>query len=187
MDYDHNNKHISIILGIVVVAIVAIASSISIGAKSNAPKNNTYNTNTQSSQETPKEEVKKETKRTDIDYEKREVLDSNLEYGKTEVRTVGKKGVKAHVYEVTYVDGKEESRKQIDEYVEKEPVAEVVAKGTKILWHCVDVTSYDRNPYNDNRCTSSTGEVRYLSDYQAEALDTSYRAGKSGAYYYNNK
>lgn len=69
----------------------------------------------------------------------------------------------------------------------QEPIAEVTAKGTKILWHCVDATSYDRNPYNDNKCTSSTGEVRYLSDYQAEALDTTYRAGKAGAYYYNNK
>jgi len=53
-------------------------------------------------------------------------------------------------------------------------------------WHCIDVTSYDRNAYNDNKCTKGS-EVRYVSDSQAESLDPSYSSGKSGAYYYNNK
>lgn len=88
---------------------------------------------------------------------------------------------------VSYKDNVEQSRELIKTETTKQPVNEVILVGTKILWHCIDATSYDRNPYNNNKCTSSTGEVRYLSDSQAEALDSSYRAGKSGAWYYNNK
>ena len=60
-------------------------------------------------------------------------------------------------------------------------------KTNPITWHCIDVTSYNQNAYDDNKCTSSAGEVRYVSDSQAIALDPSYSPGKSGAYYYNNK
>ena len=56
-----------------------------------------------------------------------------------------------------------------------------------VTWKCVDATSYDGNAYNDNKCTSSKGEVRYVSDSQAIRLDPYYRPGKTGAYYYNNK
>lgn len=56
-----------------------------------------------------------------------------------------------------------------------------------VTWKCVDATSYDGNAYNDNKCTSSTGQVRYVADSEARKLDPSYRPGKSGAWYYNNK
>ncbi len=56
-----------------------------------------------------------------------------------------------------------------------------------ISWHCVDATSYNKNPYDDNRCTSSAGEVKYVSDSQARALDPSYTPGTSGHPYYNSK
>lgn len=56
-----------------------------------------------------------------------------------------------------------------------------------ITWSCVDATSYNKNPYDDNLCTSSTGEVRYVSDSQARALDPSYTPGTSGHPYYNSK
>lgn len=56
-----------------------------------------------------------------------------------------------------------------------------------ITWHCVDVTSYNKNPYDDNLCTSNTGETRYVSDSQARALDPSYTPGTSGHPYYNSK
>lgn len=57
----------------------------------------------------------------------------------------------------------------------------------RITWKCVDATSYDGNAYNDNKCTSSKGEVKYVSDSFATKLDTKYKPGKSGASYYNNK
>ena len=58
---------------------------------------------------------------------------------------------------------------------------------SKITWTCVDVTSYDGNAYNDNKCTSSTGQVLYVKDSEAKKLDPKYKPGKSGAWYYNNK
>ena len=56
-----------------------------------------------------------------------------------------------------------------------------------ITWSCVDATSYNKDPYDDNLCTSSTNEVRYVSDSQARALDPSYTPGTSGHPYYNSK
>ena len=53
-------------------------------------------------------------------------------------------------------------------------------RGTTVTWHCVDVTSFDGNYHNDNKCTSSTGEVRYLNDRNAVALDPSYKPSKRG-------
>ncbi len=66
-------------------------------------------------------------------------------------------------------------------------VPKVETKPTTVTWHCVDATSYNKNAYDDNRCTSSTGETRYVSDSQARALDPSYVPGTSGHPYYNSK
>jgi len=57
---------------------------------------------------------------------------------------------------------------------------------TEEKWHCVDVTSYNQNAYDDNKCTKGS-EVRYVSDSQAVSLDPSYSPGKAGASYYNNR
>ena len=122
-----------------------------------------------------------------IKYDTKTIKDSDLEYGKTAIKQKGQNGLKVHYYKVTYEDGVEINREKISTKIQREPVDEIIAEGTKIIWRCIDITSYDRNPYNDNLCTSSTGESRYLSDRQAEALDSTYRAGKSGAWYYNNK
>ena len=128
-----------------------------------------------------------ETKKEVLSYNTKTVDDDSIEYGKTMVRTVGQYGEKTYTYEVVYKDDEEISRELIKEEVTKKPVDEVIANGTKITWHCVDVTSYNKNPYDDNKCTSSTGEVRYVSDSQARALDSSYSPGKSGHSYYNSK
>ena len=58
---------------------------------------------------------------------------------------------------------------------------------TAITWKCVDVTSYDGNAYNDNKCTSNKGQVLFVSDSTARGLDRFYRPGKSGAWFYNSK
>ena len=135
----------------------------------------------------PVERIEEEQKTESIGYETEYADDYDLEYGKTSVRAYGQNGVKTYTYRVVYLDDQEQSRELIGEEVTKQPVNQVIANGKKVVWHCVDATSYDRNAYNDNRCTSSTGEVRLLSDSQAESLDPSYHAGKSGAYYYNSK
>ena len=128
-----------------------------------------------------------DTRKETIAYETRTVEDGSIEYGQTVVKTEGINGEKTYTYSVKYKGEKEISRELVKEEVTKQPVAKVVAKGTKIVWHCVDATSYNKNPYDDNRCTSSTGEVRYVSDSQSRALDPSYSPGKAGHYYYNSK
>lgn len=120
-----------------------------------------------------------------IGYNTVEVNDDTLEYGKTEIKNSGSYGEKVSTFKVTYIDNKEISRDLIKEETTKQPENRVIAHGTKVLWHCVDATSYDKNPYNDNKCTSSTGEVRYVPDSVALQLDPSYSPGKAGHPYYN--
>ncbi len=59
--------------------------------------------------------------------------DPTLPAGQVKVVTAGKKGKKQVVYEVTMRDGKEVSRKKIQEVITVEPVAQVQLKGTKAV------------------------------------------------------
>ena len=131
------------------------------------------------------ERTVEETRVESIAYETREVEDSSLEYGKTEVKSAGEEGEKTYTYKVTYKGNEELSRVLVSEEVTKEPVARVIAKGTKILWHCVDVTSYNKNANDDNLCTSSTGERRYVGDCEAKRLEPGYVDSGRGNPYYN--
>ena len=167
---------IFLILGVIFI-IGSTHKSSNTGLKTNS---------TTTSQETTSS-VETETKKEVIKFGTTTVEDPNLEYGKTEIRTAGVNGEITYTYEVTYEEGKETSRRQTDQKVTKQPINQVIAKGTKIVWHCIDVTSYNKNPYDDNKCTSSTGEVRYVSDSEARALDPSYSPGQSGHPYYNSK
>ena len=54
-----------------------------------------------------------------------------LYYDESEVKTAGEAGEKEVTYQVTYVDGVEESREALSEKVTKEPVSEVILQGTK--------------------------------------------------------
>ena len=180
-DYKTKLPAIAVALTLLFVAGFAITSS------SSTRKGYTVANAVQNSGQEQYSGVKQETEYEDIAYETKTVDDANLEYGQTVVRVPGVTGTKKVVYNVTYKNGKVVSRVVLSEEVTVQPTAQVIARGTKIVWHCVDVTSYDRNPYNDNLCISSTGEERYLSDSQAEMLDPFYNSGKSGAWYYNNK
>ncbi len=180
---DKDAKKVIPILIVVAIVVGIIGMAIFTTTK-NTDKPFEYNS---ALHQKPEKEVKTETEIKVIPYETTTVNDGNLEYGKTETRTTGVNGEKTYTYEVTYENGKETSRELIKEEVTKQPVTKVVANGTKIVWHCVDATSYNKNPYDDNRCTSSTGETRYVSDSQSRALDPSYYPGQAGHPYYNSK
>ena len=175
---------IPFLIGMIIIAVFVIGN-VAVAA--------TYNNRTVDI-EKPTEQEKAVTERTvtetrkeTIPFETKTVNDDTVEYGKTIVKTEGINGEKTYTYNVTYMGEKEISRELVKEEITKQPVAKVIANGTKIIWRCVDVTSYNKNPYDDNKCTSSTGEVRYVSDSQSRALDPSYSPGKSGHYYYNSK
>lgn len=122
-----------------------------------------------------------------IPYKTTYVEDDTLDYGKTAVRVRGVAGTSESVYRVTKTSGgKETKREFVSSKVTREPVTEVVARGTKPAWHCWDTTSFDQNPYNDNYCKYSDGSGKYAPDSEARRLDPSYSPGKSGAAYYNN-
>ncbi len=56
---------------------------------------------------------------------------SSLYTGETKVKQEGKNGSKEVTYEVTYVDGEEESRKEISSKTVEEPVTRIIQQGTK--------------------------------------------------------
>ena len=66
-----------------------------------------------------------------IEYETVRENDSSMAKGQENVSTKGENGEKEVTYQVTYVDGVEESREATGEKVTKEPVNEVVKVGTK--------------------------------------------------------
>lgn len=126
------------------------------------------------------------TQTVEIPYNTTYVEDGNIELGKTVVRTHGHPGKRTLTYKVKSRGGSEISRELVSDRVTVEPTNEVIAKGTKVMWHCKDTTSFDRNPYNDNYCWDSNGDGKYVPDSEAAAIDPTYRPGKSGAAYYNN-
>ena len=77
-------------------------------------------------------EVKEETETQEIPFETQYQDTSSLFEGETQVKTSGQAGVKEVAYQVTYVDGVEESREAVSESVVKEPVDEVVLRGTLV-------------------------------------------------------
>lgn len=66
-------------------------------------------------------------------YEVQYVADYNMTIGKTKVTQKGKNGLKKNTYKVTYVDGKEKSRKLIKSKTLEKRKDKVITYGTKIL------------------------------------------------------
>lgn len=171
----------------IALGVAAMTGLVLGGVALNTTSPNKASSNQIQAQQVETEHTETETKKESISHETKTVEDDSIEYGQTIVRTEGSYGEKTYTYNVTYKGDKELSRELVKEEITKQPVTKVIAKGTRIVWHCVDATSYNKNPYDDNKCTSSTGEVRYVSDSQSRALDPSYTPGQSGHYYYNSK
>ena len=75
-------------------------------------------------------EVKEEVETEEVPYETEYQDTDSLYQGETQVKTEGTPGEKEVTYLVTYVDGEAESREKDSEEVTKEPVSEVVLRGT---------------------------------------------------------
>ena len=78
-------------------------------------------------------EYKEETKKEKIKYKTKETVSSSMKAGTSKVTRVGKNCEKEVTYKVKYVDGKEKSRKVINEKIIKEPVAKLVTVGTAVV------------------------------------------------------
>lgn len=68
-----------------------------------------------------------------IPFESEQRNDDSITAGQTQIQRAGKEGERAVIYEIEENDGVEISRKQIQVVVVKEPVSEIVLRGTKIV------------------------------------------------------
>lgn len=68
----------------------------------------------------------------ELPYKTEYVDDPNLKIGTQEVLSSGKKGVKTTTYRDLYIDGEYVESEMIDEVISKEPVNEVIGKGTSL-------------------------------------------------------
>ncbi|MHA6602699.1 N-acetylmuramoyl-L-alanine amidase [Aerococcus urinae] len=71
------------------------------------------------------------TQKVSIPFQTKYTDNNDYKAGSQKVLQKGENGEKTVTYEVTYQDGKEVSRQQIDEKVTKEPVDQIVQRGTK--------------------------------------------------------
>ncbi|WP_405063975.1 G5 domain-containing protein [Kribbella sp. NBC_01505] len=67
-----------------------------------------------------------------IPFKKKTVTDSALPKGERTIRTPGVNGSRKLTYDVTYVDGKQTTKKLVRQEVAKEPRTQVTAVGTKV-------------------------------------------------------
>lgn len=98
---------------------------------------------------------------TEVEYSNSMYSDETVE------KTPGIEGEKEVTYQVTYVDGKEESRKAVSEKILKEPVNQVVTQGTKKRRRIVSrqqVPDCDGSGHGYYIITWSDGTVEY-QDY----------------------
>lgn len=193
MSYTNKNKGFkSGSVGVAVAAIVSVATIVggmtALGFYLHDLSNGDVNSGNESNKDEDVTETKNLTYTTNIQYKTTTIDDSSMLAGTKKVKTAGVNGVRTTVYKVTYKNGKEISREVVSNTITKQPVDAVILVGTKkvVTWKCYDATSYDKNPYNDNRCVSSEGVTRYVSDSESGILDPSYTPGKSGNSYYNS-
>ena len=92
-------------------------------------------------------------------YQTVEKLNNQISYGKTKIIQAGKNGEEIKTFEVIYEDGREVSRTAISKKIIKEPQAEIIEKGTKIIVGRVQVGAaswYARGLYNPQALTAAS-------------------------------
>ena len=113
-------------------------------------------------------EYKTEEKKEKIAFQKEEVVSDALTGGASELTQKGEDGEKTVTYKVKYVDGKEDSREKVEEKVTKEPVTQIVTKGSASSTENTEV----RFPYESIR-------ARKLSELTGGAEPSELRAGEA--------
>ncbi len=122
--------------------------------------------------------VQEQTKEEVIKHETKEEETSDLEKGETKVKTEGKDGLKLVKAEITSVNGKAVSTKTLSSKITKEPVTEVVYKGTKEV-------EEQKATVGNNNSRQATSRSRSQGSYQRNAVKSTptYNppAGRSGS------
>ena len=111
--------------------------------------------------------VKQEVEKEKVPFETEVEYSGSMNSDESVEKTPGVEGEKEVTYEVTYVDGKEDHRKAVSEKMLKEPVSQVVTKGTKQRRRIVSkqkVEDCDGSGHGYYIITWSDGKVEY-QDY----------------------
>ena len=80
-------------------------------------------------------EIEKKTVTEKVKFKTIEKDDATMAEGKTKIIKEGKNGKDKVTYEITYIDGKEAKRKELERKVIEKPVNKVVANGTQIEYN----------------------------------------------------
>lgn len=146
--------------GAVLISMITGVSLVGEAARQSANSNDTsvkQEISGSSENKAPIKKPKNETKKVQVfkatAYNTVRKDDSNLAKGKTKVMVAGKNGEKVITYKVTYVDGKEISRKKVSEKVTRKSITKVVSVGTYVKkisncdpnygGYCVPKVGYD--------------------------------------------
>lgn len=118
-------------------------------------------------------EIKEETVTEEIAYSTETQNSDSLASGTTETKQAGVNGSKDVTYRVTYVDGTEESREAISENVTKEPVNEIIVKGTKKASSSSGSSSSGSSSSGSSSSSSSSGGKTVVSTEYYDDCDGS--------------
>lgn len=108
--------------------------------------------------------VKRIAEREPIPYDTKTEYAGNMYEGETRKKQQGQDGEKEVIYEVTYVNGKEEHRSLVEEKVVKEPISSIIVKGTAARRRIVSrqpVYDCDGSGHGYYIITWSDGKVEY--------------------------
>ena len=112
-------------------------------------------------------EIVEETETETISYKTETQNSSSMNAGTRKVKQKGENGEKEVTYSVTYVDGEEESREVISEKTTKEPVTEIIVKGTK------EVSSGGGSSSDSGSSSGSSGGKSVVSEQYFDDCDGS--------------
>ncbi len=121
-----------VVYGIIAsVAVLALLGANSHDANVSTPKSTNKQDNAASPAQ-PVPETKTVEEKQAVPFETQTVNDNSLAKGQTKMQQEGINGEKTLTYEVTYLGGKETSRKLVSETVTAQPTAKIIANGTYV-------------------------------------------------------
>ncbi|KKU20029.1 MAG: G5 domain-containing protein [Candidatus Saccharibacteria bacterium GW2011_GWA2_46_10] len=117
------------------VTAASVGTIAVVGAPSNSPNSSSQPAPTVQGEQT-KIEKKNETKTEPIPFESKTVDDPTLASGTEKVTTEGVDGIKTLTYDVTFTNGVETDRRQIKVEITRQPVTNIITRGTKVISNC---------------------------------------------------
>lgn len=120
---------------------------------------------------------------TEIPFESREVSDSSLAKGKTQVKVRGVNGLKRTVYNVITENGVEIKREIVEENTLREPTTRVISVGTKVAPAKKANTQKSSNSAKSSSASTSTSASKTVTTNAGQTLNYSKKLTVSATAY----